>query len=330
MPQPTTVVVTGGAGYVGSIVTAHLLLEGHSVVVLDRLAGGGESMLGYVSHPAFRFVCGDVRDRSLVSQALDGAGAVIHLAAIVGEPACKPHEREAWSINFEGTLVTLEVAEALRIPRLLYVGTCSNYGVSSPDVLVDEDAPLNPLGVYAQSKVEAEQAVLAHCGNTRTSVLRLGTICGLSPSMRFDLLVNEMARAAVLGDTIDIFAPDAWRPFLHIRDAARAMAWELAAQVAPTGRRVFNVVGDNYRKRDLGALVSRHYPHARIEVTDKVPDPRDYRVSGNRIRERGFEPTMSVEDAFVQVAAAIKSGVFRDPRSAEHAAAPAAQRNQEK
>jgi nucleoside-diphosphate-sugar epimerase len=326
MDHSSTIVVTGAAGYVGSVVTSQLLLEGHSVVVLDSLAGGGESLLAYISHPRFRLVRGDVRDLGLLGQALNGAAAVVHLAAVVGEPACKPNEREAWSINLEGTQAVLEVAERLNVERLLYVSTCSNYGVSSPDALADEDAPLHPLGVYAQSKVEAERLVLSVDGRTSRSVLRLGTICGLSPSMRFDLLVNEMARAAVLGDPISIFAPAAWRPFLHIRDAARAIEWNLHAPVAAVGNRVFNVVGENYQKKQLGELVRRHFPDASIELTDKVPDARDYRVSGDRVRAQGFAPLLTVEDAFVEVAKAVRAGMFRDSRSAEYAAAPATTR----
>src|SRR5262249_36270488 len=161
----------------------------------------------------------------------------------------------------------------------------SNYGVSDPDVLADEDAPLRPLGVYAQSKVDAELAALAHQGRTSVVVLRLGTICGLSTRMRFDLLVNDMARAAVLGESIAIFAPDAWRPFLHIRDAGRVVEWAIGQPVASIAGRVFNVVGENYQKKGLAALARRLYPGVSIALTDAVPDARDYRASGARIEQ---------------------------------------------
>ena len=221
MTSRRTVVVTGGAGYVGSVVTSHLLLGGARVVVLDRLAAGGESLLGFAGADNFDLIVGDVRDAEVLDRALHAADAVVHLAAVVGEPACAGNEVEARSINLDGARAVLEAVERQRVSRLILVSTCSNYGVSSPDVLADEDAPLNPLGIYARSKVDAELAALAHTGDATVGVLRLGTICGLSPRMRFDLLVNDMARAVVLGETIAIFAPDAWRPFLHIRDAAR-------------------------------------------------------------------------------------------------------------
>jgi nucleoside-diphosphate-sugar epimerase len=194
-------------------------------------------------------------------------------------------------------------------------------------VLANEEAPLRPLGIYAASKVRAEQMVLAHTGRLQTCGLRLGTICGLSPHMRFDLLINEMARAAVLGDAIDIFAPDAWRPFLHIRDAARAVGWALQAPDDAVARQVFNVVGENYQKKQLADLVRARYPQASIRITHSIPDARDYRVSGDRIRARGgFSPQYTIDAAFAEVAEAVRDGVFRDPRWVGHSAAPAVSR----
>jgi nucleoside-diphosphate-sugar epimerase len=317
------IVVTGGAGYVGSVVTAHLLLAGFRVVVVDRLAAGGESLLGYMHRPDFELVVGDIRDSGVLDRALGDAAAVVHLAAVVGEPACAADENEARSINLDGARSVLHVAKRTRVPRVVLVSTCSNYGVTSPDVLADEDAPLNPLGIYASSKVDAELSVLRDGGAALVCVLRLATICGLSPRMRFDLLVNEIARAAILGDTIEVFAPDAWRPFVHIGDVARAVEWALRAREDIVRGRAFNVVGENYRKRDLVELVLRHFPNASFELTNATSDARDYRVSGERIRrEGGFEPRYKVEDALVTTADAVRVGAFRDPRWGGYAAAP--------
>jgi nucleoside-diphosphate-sugar epimerase len=317
------IVVTGGAGYVGSLVSAHLLVAGHGVTVLDSLAGGGEALLGFLSHARCRLVVGDVRDRALVATAISGADAVVHFAAVVGESACAVDPVNARSINCDGTVTALLAAAAVGVARFVMVSTCSNYGVTDSGVLADEDAPLRPLGVYASSKVEAEEAVLRSGPAISRTVLRLGTICGLSPRMRFDLLVNDMARAAALDDPIRLFAPDAWRPFLHIRDAARAVEWALEA-AKPAAARVFNVVGDNYQKKGLLELVRRHFPEAVIEVQPAVPDARDYRVSAARIRqEGGFAPACTIEAAFLETAYAVRSGAFRNPRWSGHAAAPA-------
>jgi nucleoside-diphosphate-sugar epimerase len=317
------IVVTGGAGYVGSVLTGHLLMSGWSVVVVDALAGGGESLLGFASHPMFRLVAGDVRDSTRLDEACEGAQAVIHLAAVVGEGACAGDADNSRAINLGGTMGVLDAAERRGVERFIFISTCSNYGVSDRDALATEESPLHPLGVYAQSKVDAERAVLDFKGKMSTAVLRLGTICGLSVAMRFDLLVNDMARAAALGDSIQIFAPEAWRPFLHVRDASRAIEHCLGAPAATIAGRVFNVVGENFQKKELVELVHRHYPAASISLEHAIPDARDYRVSGARFAaELGFRSLHTVEAAFLEMAGAVQAGMFRDPRWARHAAAP--------
>jgi nucleoside-diphosphate-sugar epimerase len=317
------VVVTGGAGYVGSIVSSHLLMNGYDVVVLDALRAGGEAMLNFDGGQRFTMVAGDVRDEMVLARALANADAVVHLAAVVGEPACKPDPESARAIILGGTESVLAAVARHRVPRFVLVSTCSNYGVSKADVIADEDCPLNPLGIYAKSKVEAELLALQPQASASVAVLRLGTICGLSPRMRFDLLVNEMARAAALGDRLEVFGPGAWRPFLHIRDAARAIQCALEQSAPPGSGRVFNVVGENYQKLGLVELVKRHYADVAVDVTDKIPDPRDYRADATRIRtEWGFEPRYTVEDAFLEIASAVRAGVFRNPHWPGHAAAP--------
>jgi nucleoside-diphosphate-sugar epimerase len=317
------VVVTGGAGYIGSVVTAHLLANGMDVTVFDSLVYGCESLLAFFGHPRFRFLKGDVRQRESLVEAFTGADAVIHLAAIVGEAACAIDEQAAWSVNFGGAEAALAAARACGVPRFVFVSTCSNYGISDPGELADESYPLRPISQYARAKVEAEQQVLAASGSVCAVVLRLGTICGLSPRMRFDLLVSEMARSAALGDSIHIFAPMAWRPFLHINDAARGILDCLGASGTLISGKIFNVVGENCQKRHLADLVLKHYPDARIAVTEKRADLRDYRANGERIqRDLGFATRLTVEDAFTETAAAVSAGVFRNPRWAGHSAVP--------
>lgn len=317
------VVVTGGAGYVGSVLTGHLLMSGWSVVVVDALAGGGESLLGFASHPMFRLIPGDVRDSRSLDEACQGAQAVVHLAAVVGEGACAGDVDNARAINLGGTIGALAAAERSGIERFIFISTCSNYGVSDRDALATEESPLHPLGIYAQSKVDAERTVLEFKGSMGATVLRLGTICGLSVSMRFDLLVNDMARAAALGDSIQIFAPEAWRPFLHVRDASRAIEHCLGAPAATIGGRVFNVVGENFQKKGLVDVLHRHFPAASVSLEHAIPDARDYRVSGARFAaELGFRSLHTVEAAFVEVTGAVQAGMFRDPRGTRYAAAP--------
>jgi nucleoside-diphosphate-sugar epimerase len=318
------VVVTGGAGYVGSVVTGHLLTSGVDVTVLDRLVYGGEALLAFYGHPRFQLLTGDVRQQEKLSEAMAGADAVVHLAAIVGDEACAIDTEEAWAVNYGGTELVLATARECQVKRVVFVSTCSNYGISAPGEIADENFPLRPISQYARSKVAAEQIVVAADGLCST-VLRFGTICGLSPRMRFDLLVSEMARSAALRDPIHIFAPEAWRPFLHIRDAARAILHCIESSDELVHGRIFNVVSDNYTKKQLIDLVLKHYPDTNVAVTDKHPDLRDYRATSDRIlRELGFSTRFTVEDALLETAAAVLAGVFRDPRWAGHSAVPLA------
>lgn len=323
MSSSQHVIVTGGAGYLGSRVTAHLLQAGYHVTVYDKLVYGAEALLPFDRHERFKLVRGDVRDRDAVAAALVGIDAIVHFAAVVGEPACSIDPKQSWSINVEGSKAVLAAARAAKTARFVFVSTCSNYGVAKPGELATEESPLNPLSDYARAKVECETLILGAAPPPASTVMRFGTICGLSGRMRFDLLVSEMAKKCARGERIDIFSPDAWRPFLHIADAGRVIDHILQSSVNATAQRVFNVVGENYQKRDLVELARRHFPDVDIIVTDKNPDLRDYRVNGSRItHELGFAPFYTVEDAFCETANAVRDGVFRDPDWLGHSAIP--------
>jgi nucleoside-diphosphate-sugar epimerase len=321
------VLVIGGAGYIGSRLVAHLLINNFHVTVFDRLAYGGEALLPFIGHEQFRFVAGDIRDADAVAPELRGTDAVVHLAAIVGEPACARNESDTVAINRDAAITTLRRAEAEGVDRFVFLSTCSNYGVSDADALADEDSRLRPLSLYARTKVEVEEACLAHSGRLTVTVLRLGTVCGLSARMRFDLLISELARAAVRGEPIDIYKPAAWRPFLHIADAARAVAHVLGEDRRRVNGRVFNVVGGNFQKQGLVDIVKKHFPKTVVKITDANPDNRDYRVSGARVeRDLGFYTQHTIEDAFVETADAVRAGIFHDPLWRGHSAIPLPER----
>jgi nucleoside-diphosphate-sugar epimerase len=317
------VLVTGGAGYIGTAVTAELLMAGHTVRVLDRAIFSLEPLLLFNGLPRFQLVVGDIRDRGAVAESLSGIDAVVHLAALVGEEACRVDPVTTLAINQEASAALLAACEAAGVGRLVFISTCSNYGISSPSELADEDSSLQPLSLYARTKVTAERDMLGFNGRTVTTVLRLGTICGLSGRMRFDLLIGDLARTAVRQRNIEIYKPDAWRPFLHVRDAARAIAHVLAAPEQAINRQVFNVIGENLQKRVLAEMVKRHFPAATICITSGDSDNRDYRVSGRRAQEQlGFRCIKRVEDAFTECARAVAAGAFRDADWPGHSAVP--------
>ena len=314
------ILVTGGAGYIGARLIPLLLFKGHTVKVLDALNFGAEPLMGYLGSSNFSLIHGDIRSKSDVLEALDGIDCVVHLASIVGEDACKVDEKIAFEVNESANELIVDCVKSRPVSKFIFISTCSNYGVSEPNIIVDESSLLNPLSNYARAKVNAEKIYLSELESISVTILRFGTICGLSPRMRFDLLINEMARDVILGRPINIFAPDAWRPFLHIDDAALAIHDILLASADLTQGRIFNVVGENHQKTSLISIAKKYKSDADIAITNKKPDLRDYRVSGKLYSSIFPPPSRSIEDAFTEVAAAVKNCYFRDPIWSGHSA----------
>lgn len=313
------VLVTGGAGYVGSQVTSRLLERGHHVRVLDAMLYGAESLLPFIGHENFSLQQGDVRNPVDVKKALAGVDTLVHLAAVVGEPACKAAPAFSWSTNHDAIVPLLEACRG-HVQRVVMASTCSNYGVSAPDVEVDETAPLNPLSDYARAKVAVEKVVRESTAIPHATILRFATVCGIAGRMRFDLLVNEMARETVLGRTLQIFAPQAWRPYLHVHDAARAVTTVLETADKPSGQ-IYNVVAENKRKSDLLDIARAFDANVKHHIVEKQPDLRDYRVSGEHFKKTfGFACRYSIAEAFAEVAEAVRNGTFRDADEPRHTA----------
>jgi nucleoside-diphosphate-sugar epimerase len=312
------ILVTGGAGYVGSTVVPHLLAGGHAVRVLDALCFGGEGLLPAWTHRRFEFARGDVRDRAAVRDAVAGCEAVVHLAAIVGDPACARAADEARSVNVDGSRLLLLEAERAGVRRFVFASTCSNYGrLPHPDELADEDTPLRPVSLYAETKVAVERELLAHAGGVATTALRLATVFGVSPRMRFDLTVNEFTLAAVTRGRLEVYGERFWRPYVHVLDVARAVARVLAAPVPAVAGRVFNVgaTAQNHRKEEIAELARAASPGAAVTYVPAVgEDPRDYRVSFARIAATlGFRTTRPVSAGVAEVARLVRSGALRNP-----------------
>ncbi len=312
------ILVTGGAGYIGSTVVPRLLSRGHAVRVLDLLCHGGESLLPVWSHPAFELRRGDVRDPETVEAAVAGMDAVVHLAAIVGDPACARDPDVARSTNLDASLDLLRAARKAGVARFIFASTCSNYGrMSDPELLVDEESDLRPISLYAETKVAVEQELLAAAADNGlcATPLRLATVFGVSPRMRFDLTVNEFAMELAMQHRLVVFGERFWRPYVHVRDVARAIETVLEAPRDRVAGRVFNVgaTEENYRKQEIVDLVRTEIPDADVEYVHRDEDPRDYRVSFTRInRELGFFPSRSVADGIHEVVQLVRTGVLED------------------
>lgn len=311
------ILVTGGAGYIGSTLVPILLGQDHQVRVLDCLMHGGQSMLGFWSNPGFDFLKGDVRDQETIAKALEGMDAVVHLAAIVGDPACARQPELAREINEHAALSILDQSVRASVQRFVFASTCSNYGqAGDPDRFADESWELKPLSLYAETKVSVEEAILdRQVGKFSPTVLRFATVFGVSPRMRFDLTVNEFTLDMILKGELAVYGEQFWRPYVHVRDAARAVATVLSTPVDVIGNQVFNVgsTEQNYQKQQLVELIKPHAPAAKIEYVHKEEDPRDYRVSFEKIKQTlGFRVQHTVEDGIGEVAELVKYGVIDD------------------
>jgi nucleoside-diphosphate-sugar epimerase len=290
------VLVTGGLGYLGSILCEHLLGAGFQVTALDNLMyGTGQQGLYHLcANPAFDFVKGDVRDEALMRALLREADVVIHLAAIVGAPACDRDPALATAVNLE----SVRLLNRLRSPRqlVLFPNTNSGYGSTSGESYCTEDSPLRPLSLYGRTKVEAELVLL---DSPNAITFRLATVFGMSPRMRLDLLVNHFVHAACKDGYLVLFEQDFKRNFVHIRDVADAMLHAIAHRDRMAGK-PYNLGLDsaNLSKGELARKIKKHVPNFYIHVAPigQDPDKRNYIVSSARLREAGFEAKRSLDD----------------------------------
>lgn len=312
------ILVTGGAGYIGSTLVPLLLNAGHSVRVLDNLDHGGTPLLAVWSDPAFDFRRGDIRDRQTITSSLSEMDAVVHLAAIVGDPACARNPELARSVNLEASLALIEESRRIGVKRFVFASTCSNYGkMANADQFVNEESELRPVSLYAETKVAIENALLAGRNGAGWSPtpLRFATVFGTSPRMRFDLTVNEFTMEMLVNKRLVVFGEQFWRPYIHVRDAARAIQLVLESPPTKVAGRVFNVgaTDQNFQKQQLVELIRSHAPDAAVEFVHKTEDPRDYRVSFTRISEElGFRITRTVSEGIAEVSKLVRESVIPD------------------
>ena len=312
------VAITGGAGYIGALLADELLNAGHEVSVLDQLIHDQEDIAAGLEARGVEVVRGDVRDADARERAFTGADAIVHLAAIVGDPACGRDPELSNSVNIEGSQAVVADAKRLGVKRLVFASTCSNYGrMDDPTVPIDESGELRPVSLYAEQKVGIEKALLnGSSGDLVTTCLRFATVYGVGPRMRFDLTVNEFTRDLWADRELEVFGELFWRPYIHVHDAARAIALVLGSPEDKVAGEVFNAghSDENYRKLDLVELIVERLGRGDVKYVSRDEDPRDYKVSFEKIkRELGFEPQMRVPDGIGEIATALDGERFGDP-----------------
>ena len=312
------VLVTGGAGYIGSVLVRQLLNKGYNVRALDSLKFGGDALYDVMLHPNFEFQKGDVRNAEDVAKAIEGIDGIAHLAAIVGDPACKKFSEEANETNWDGSVALFEAAEKAGIKRFVFASTCSNYGkMPDPNSFVVETSELNPVSLYAELKVKFEKYLLEERKDAKicSTALRFSTVYGFSPRIRFDLTVNEFTRNAAVHGEQEIWGPQFWRPYCHVDDLARAVILVLESPEEKVKANVFNVgsTEENYNKGMIIEEVCKVVPNVKVNFVDSSEDPRDYRVNFDKIKnELGFTITKTVPDGVKEIYTLLRTGIVTD------------------
>ncbi|MFC4262686.1 NAD-dependent epimerase/dehydratase family protein [Ferruginibacter yonginensis] len=312
------ILVTGGAGYIGSVLVRQLLAKGYDVRAFDNLSFGGDALIDVMLHPKFEFLKGDIRNAADVALALDGVDAVAHLAAIVGDPACKKYSDDANSTNWDGSVALYEAAEAAGVKRFVFASTCSNYGkMADPNSFVTETSALNPVSLYAELKVKFEKYLLEDRkdANMCSTALRFSTVYGFSPRIRFDLTVNEFTRNATVNGEQPIWGAQFWRPYCHVDDLARAVVLVIESDEAKVRANVFNVgsTEENYNKGMIIEEVCKVVPNVKVDYVELNEDPRDYRVNFDKIKnELGYTITKTVPDGVKEIYTLLQTGIVTD------------------
>lgn len=316
--QAPLILAIGGAGYIGSALLPKLLDKGYRVRLLDLMLFGIEPIANVIEHPNLEIIRADFRNIDHVVEAMRGVDAVVHLGAIVGDPACALDEELTIEVNLMATRMIAEVAKGSGVARFVFASTCSVYGAS--DYTLDERSELNPVSLYARSKIASEH-VLMQMGSDRFApvILRFGTIYGLSGRTRFDLVINLLTAKAMIDGQITVMGGDQWRPFVHVDDAANAVCRALEVPRALVHSQVFNVGSNqqNYTIQQVGEIIHRLVPTAELIDKGFDGDRRNYRVNFSKIqRQLGFMPQWTVEEGVRQVITAIQEGKVTDYQEA--------------
>ncbi len=312
------ILIIGGTGYIGGPLTTELLRTGYKVRNLDLLIYGHQgAMMGNLPHPRYEFHHGDLNRSDVLDRALEGVTDVIIVAGLVGDPITRKYPNESHAINDLGIRNCIDRLNGRSLNKVIFVSTCSNYGMIEENVLADEEFELKPLSLYANSKVAAEQHILSLKGQTdyHPTILRFATAFGLGPRMRFDLTLNEFTRELFLDKQLLVFDAHTWRPYCHVKDFARLMGRVLEFHVDDVSFEVFNAGGDanNHTKQNIVDMICARLPNRKVLYKQNSDDPRNYKVSFEKVRRKlYFEPAYSATDGIDEILWALRNHLFDD------------------
>lgn len=317
------ILVIGGAGYLGAVLTERLLREGYRVRILDSFIYGKKAVEKYINNPEVEIIEGDIRNIETVNFSMLDTGSVILLAAVVGDPASKARPEQTVETNYLASQVVASSAKISGIKKFIYASTCSVYGVGKDEL--DESAPLNPVSLYARTKISSEESIMAIADSSfKPVIMRMSTLYGYSGRMRFDLVVNTMTMSAFTEGKITVFGGNQWRPLLSLYDAAEAYlrALEIDYHAGSPSGRIYNVGSEeqNYVITRVAELVAEGIKQASekdipIEIKGDSVDARDYRVSFKKIQgELGFNVKHTIPEAAKEIWAKLESKEIKDPK----------------
>jgi nucleoside-diphosphate-sugar epimerase len=309
------ILITGGAGYIGSVLTNLALQNGHSVVAVDHLWFNEHIPLIHLSNPDYTFIKGDIRDKSVIEGAMQNIDFVIHTAAVVGDPASKLFPEDTKSINETASYQLIDLARERKVKGFIFFSTCSNYGIAND--LATEETPLSPLSLYAESKVNVERYLTEKVKDMDWVIGRLSTIYGASPRMRFDLTVNDFTLNGWKKKYLDIFLPESYRPYIHVFDLANVMM-NIIANFGTVKNNVFNIgfPGENYQKIQIANTVKKYIPDVKIDILKEGGDKRDYQVDFSKLHKFiSVKQIFNVDKSVAEIFEMLEKGYITDPDS---------------
>jgi len=318
MNELKSILVTGGAGYIGSVLTHKLVELGYNVRIIDSLIYGKDGISDLISNNSVELIEKDIRDEKTLNDVVKEIDCVIHLAAIVGDPLCKKIPVAAKQINEDATKKLVIVSKNHGVKRFIFASTCSNYGSAS--TIVDENSPIQSLSLYSTTKVNSENFILSTKNSSfEPSILRFATAHGLSPRMRFDLLLQEFLRDAILDKKIKIYGPNFWRPLAHVDDISNACITAIKSSKDVISGEIYNVghTKENYTKKMLAETIQEFVPSTEIEITESKTDLRTYKVSFDKIKNNlKFVSKKTIRDSISDILTEIEKGSL-DPKASE-------------
>jgi len=312
------ILLIGGAGYVGSIITAHFLKKGYKVNVLDNFVYDNQfSIMPYIGDTDYSFFKGDMNDNEMLAKASSGVTDVIILAGLVGDPITKTYPAESKRINEDGVQNCMNFFNGHGLDKFIFISTCSNYGLIKDNELADENFTLSPLSLYAKAKVANEFFLMEKKDKVDYTgiVFRFATAFGLSPRMRFDLSVSEFVRDVFFGKELLVYDEHTWRPYCHVRDFARLLDIAINAPKEKVNFEVFNAGGEvnNFTKKMIVDEIQKNIPEGKIAFGQNGTDPRNYKVDFSKVkRVLDFEPEFTVKDGIKELIDAMKIGLYSD------------------